>query len=181
MTNFERRTEMRPSITYPRGMPLDEHPYQTRSGRLVPGYQASLEEFSRLQAISDAIHIPEEGRLPVDLDIIVPTPRQLARIAINVMSGCWELPVYDDPKPRARYGTLTVPSLQSTKSLAHRTMFMVLYGQDAIPESMVLDHLCEHKPCCYPRHLEPITMAENTRRGRQQFSTDQITLFDKVF
>ena len=34
-----------------------------------------------------------------------------------------------------------------------------------LPMSGVGDHLCENPPCCNPRHVEPVTVGENTRRG----------------
>lgn len=175
MTDFERRTEDRPSITYPGGMPHDPHPYRTPTNRLVPGYDASADELERLIAISRAVHTNKENTLP--LEILVPTPLQLARIAINHSTGCWELPVYDDPKPRARYGSLAVKGIGETRALAHRTMYRVIHGIDSIPPNMMLDHLCEHKPCCYPRHLEPVSPTENTRRGRERMVREQIALF----
>jgi HNH endonuclease len=34
-----------------------------------------------------------------------------------------------------------------------------------VPEGLVLDHKCRMKCCVNPDHLEPVTYAENTRRG----------------
>lgn len=34
-----------------------------------------------------------------------------------------------------------------------------------VPEGMVVDHLCRVTLCCAPDHLEPVTQAENIRRG----------------
>lgn len=33
-----------------------------------------------------------------------------------------------------------------------------------VPEGLELDHTCRNRPCCNPRHLEPVTHAENMRR-----------------
>ena len=46
---------------------------------------------------------------------------------------------------------------------AHRIAYMLLVGP--IPDGMHLDHLCRNPPCCNPAHLEPVTPAENQRRG----------------
>lgn len=35
-----------------------------------------------------------------------------------------------------------------------------------VPEGLELDHLCERRRCYETRHLEPVTHAENLRRGR---------------
>lgn len=48
-------------------------------------------------------------------------------------------------------------------SRAHRVAYEVFIGP--IPAGLVLDHLCGVKSCCNPEHLEPVTQAENLRRG----------------
>jgi len=49
-----------------------------------------------------------------------------------------------------------------TTRLAHR----IAYGLDKgeLP-NMPLDHLCRHRHCVNPDHLEPISVEANTRRG----------------
>lgn len=47
--------------------------------------------------------------------------------------------------------------------LAHRVRYQATHG--ALPEGLVPDHLCKHRPCCNAAHLEAVTIAENNRRG----------------
>lgn len=46
---------------------------------------------------------------------------------------------------------------------AHKTAYEVVHGP--VPAGLTLDHLCRVRACCNAEHLEPVTMAENLRRG----------------
>jgi len=46
---------------------------------------------------------------------------------------------------------------------AHRLVYEAIGGM-AIPEGLVLDHLCKNKWCVNPAHLEPVEQIENMRR-----------------
>lgn len=46
---------------------------------------------------------------------------------------------------------------------AHRVSYELLVGP--IPDGLHIDHLCRVRDCVTPDHLEPVTPAENTRRG----------------
>jgi hypothetical protein len=46
---------------------------------------------------------------------------------------------------------------------AHVVAWGVTRG--AVPDGLVLDHLCRIRSCVNPDHLEPVTNAENIRRG----------------
>lgn len=47
--------------------------------------------------------------------------------------------------------------------LVHRFFYLYLKGE--IPLGLELDHLCRVPNCVNPEHLEPVTRAENQRRG----------------
>jgi hypothetical protein len=47
---------------------------------------------------------------------------------------------------------------------SHKLAYVLLVGP--VPDGLTLDHLCLIKRCCNPSHLEPVTNAENIRRGR---------------
>jgi hypothetical protein len=51
---------------------------------------------------------------------------------------------------------------EGTRDLAHRAVYKEMVGP--IPEGLTLDHLCFNGWCVNPGHLEPVTLAENTRR-----------------
>ena len=70
--------------------------------------------------------------------------------------GCW---VWGGNYSDNGYGKLTVN--YKTVS-AHRFFYAEVVGP--IPEGMHLDHVCDHKYCVNPDHLEPVTHAENMRR-----------------
>lgn len=45
---------------------------------------------------------------------------------------------------------------------AHCVVYEIFMGE--IPEGLFLDHLCWFKTCANPAHMEPVSLAENTRR-----------------
>lgn len=49
------------------------------------------------------------------------------------------------------------------KVRAHRLAYEIF--KEAIPEGLVLDHLCRVRHCVNPSHLEAVTHKENIRRG----------------
>ena len=59
------------------------------------------------------------------------------------------------------YGTFRTE--EGTAS-AHRWAYTFRYG--SIPDGMEIDHLCFIRACVNPDHMEPVTHAENVRRGR---------------
>lgn len=67
----------------------------------------------------------------------------------------------------AGYGSIGTGARGHSKAIvraAHRIGWLLEHG--TCPEGLVLDHLCRNPTCVNPRHLEPVTVGENTRRGR---------------
>lgn len=78
---------------------------------------------------------------------------------VNKKSGCW---IWQGSKISTGYGNLRV---NNKTILAHRYMYELVRGE--IPKELELDHLCKTPLCINPAHLEPITHAENCRRGKR--------------
>ena len=53
--------------------------------------------------------------------------------------------------------------VKGVASYVHRYVYEALVGP--IADGLILDHLCRNPGCCNPRHLEPVTVGTNTRRG----------------
>lgn len=69
---------------------------------------------------------------------------------------CWE---WTGAKTRG-YGSFAT---ETGGKRAHRVAYELLVGP--IPDGLVIDHLCRNTSCVNPDHLEPVTQAENVRRG----------------
>lgn len=52
---------------------------------------------------------------------------------------------------------------------AHRVVWEDERGP--IPAGLVIDHLCRNRACVNVEHMEPVTSAENTRRGAEATKT----------
>jgi len=82
------------------------------------------------------------------------------RIETNIeidSNGCW---IWLKCKNNGGYGRIQV---NGKPWLTHRVSYELYVG--SIPQGLTIDHLCRVRHCCNPAHLEPVTSAENTRRG----------------
>lgn len=70
---------------------------------------------------------------------------------------CW---IWTGSTIRSGYGRLMY---RGEQVLAHRRYYEHHVGP--IPEGLTIDHLCRVRACVNPDHLEPVTNAENVRRG----------------
>ncbi len=81
-------------------------------------------------------------------DLILPEPN----------TGCW---LWIGSTNTRGYGRIYV---NGKTRPAHRLCYELLRG--SIPPGLHLDHLCRVPCCVNPAHLEPVTCAENIRRGQ---------------
>lgn len=74
--------------------------------------------------------------------------------------GCW---VWRGTTNEHGYGEIGMGGDVAPVRRVHRVAYEHFKGP--IPEGMTIDHLCRNPSCVNPDHLEPVTHAENIRRG----------------
>ena len=95
-----------------------------------------------------------------------------AKVSPEPMSGCWlwtgSLTVSGE------YGQYSISTSKPVR--AHRYAYQVLVAP--VSSSLHMDHLCRVRCCVNPAHLEPVTHAENVRRGEagMKFKAQRLAL-----
>ena len=80
-----------------------------------------------------------------------------SKYQINAETGCW---MWQRGLDSDGYGKHWH---QGDTIRAHVFSFEQKYG--LVPVGLTLDHKCRNRTCVNPDHVEPVTVAENTRRG----------------
>ncbi len=91
--------------------------------------------------------------------------RFIDKLCITQPTGCWLWTAGLHNKGYAK-----IRNDDGRKVFAHRWAYE--WFREPIPEGLQIDHLCRTRHCVNPWHMEPVTNAENQRRGlRNQWST----------
>jgi hypothetical protein len=92
--------------------------------------------------------------------------RIVRRIFVDDMTGCWRVRGANSGNGYAKM------SVKDGKRWRQKAVHLVIYELliGPIPPGKILDHNadtgCAYRDCGCPYHLEPVTVKENTERGR---------------
>lgn len=83
-----------------------------------------------------------------------------AKVSPEPNSGCW---LWAGSGNQIGYGRMR---FEGRTQVVHRIAYKALVGPLPEHPEVDLDHLCRVRCCCNPDHVEPVTHAENIRRGQ---------------
>lgn len=94
-----------------------------------------------------------------------PHERILARVDHSDPDACWIWMGSVRGRGEHKYGSIRIGSRQDgTRKLVSTHTVMWEWVNGPIPDGLEIDHLCQVKLCCNPRHLEAVTHLENLDR-----------------
>jgi hypothetical protein len=95
------------------------------------------------------------------------TPAHIKVLRRTLLDGdnCWE---FEGAHNSAGYSIIGCCRGEKRTVQAHRVVYEAMKGP--IPKGLTIDHLCQNTGCVNPDHMEPVTLAENLRRGHARRS-----------
>lgn len=100
----------------------------------------------------------------------VPKP-PIERLLIKTIEsddGCW---LYQGWLQKNGYARVYVALPLNRMVSAHRFAYEFFIAE--IPDELEIDHLCNRRHCMNPWHMEPVSHAENMRRGTDRLWRDR--------
>ncbi len=146
----------------PPGVPASEAPCSAHGcDRRAIARGLCSKHWQKLQVYGDPLGGTDRGETPQarfwrKVDKNGPTPAHAP-----YLGPCW---VWTAAKIKSGYGVFR---LNGRQQKAHRVAYA--WANGAIPDDLVMDHLCRNRACCRPTHLEPVTDQVNVLRGISPF------------
>jgi HNH endonuclease len=94
---------------------------------------------------------------------LLPIERFVTKILINDINGCWE---WQGAQSTVGYGQFKAHNSVNIKSSPHRFIYEYFHG--TIPQGKEIDHKCNNRICCNPKHLKAVTHKENVKKNRKK-------------
>lgn len=112
-----------------------------------------------------ALPVAFRAKIRVDASVQGEVAAREGRVGRLVEGNCWMWTgcARGGMNAESRYGGYR-------EGYAHRFAYETLVGP--IPEDLEIDHLCRVRFCVRPDHMEPVTHAENGRRGESVFGAN---------
>jgi HNH endonuclease len=86
-----------------------------------------------------------------------------SKFFVEPWSGCW---LWTDHVQSGGYALFYIRGKVGNKEREYAHRFSYKLHKGPIPDGLTLDHKCKTRSCVNPEHLEPVTSAANTLRGR---------------